>query len=374
MAQLPFAERVSSITGSLIDQIVSTLAERGGSGRADTVSFGAGSPGAEALPVGVFQRLSEIVLAEKGCPALNYGQTEGDVELRRVLLEETRRRDFSVEPEQLTITAGAMQGLDLVCKLFVDPGDIVAIECPGFSNAIATIRSYQGSLLAVPVDGDGMMVDEMARLCKEGSVLPKLIYVNPTYQNPTGASLSLDRRRKLLSFAEEIGAVVLEDDPYGWLGFDGTRLPTLYGLSGGAEWVIGVHTFSKVISPGIRVGWCVAASEVIRKMVEAKQAMDTCTNMLAQRLVAVFLREGLMEAHLEWLRQMYKAKSDAMVAALRDVFGDVPEASWTLPEGGFFVWLRLAEGIDTMDMLPIALGEGVAYVPGKAFTRRWPRE
>lgn len=368
MSGIVFAERAAGITGSFIDQIMSILPQRGGKGRKDVISFGAGSPGPDGLPGEEFREIVNAVLGEDQTPALNYGPTEGDEELRECLLAELRSRDVVVPPDQLVITAGAMQGLDLVCKLFVNPGDVVAVESPAFTNALATIASYQGSFLPVSVDEHGMVIDELAEKCRLQGCKPRLIYVNPTFQNPTGVSLSLERRRQLLSLAESCGAIVLEDDPYAWLGYQGQSMPSLYTLSGCAEWVVGVHTFSKFICPGIRVGWCLGSPEVIRRMVDAKQGMDTCTNMLGQRLIAVFLREGRLESHLKHLRAVYREKRDAMCDALDAAFGRVTGASWTVPEGGFYVWLTLPEWVDTESMFTLALDHGVAYIPGRAFT------
>lgn len=362
------AARAAVITGSFIDKIMSILPQRGGGARADVISFGDGSPGAEALPAADFSLAAQTVFSEPSCPALNYGPTEGDGELREQLLALLARLDGEIRPERLVITAGGMQGLDLVCKLFVDPGDPVIVELPAFTNTLATVASYQGDAVPVRVDGDGMVTDELAETCRLLRRRPKLIYVNPHFQNPTGATMPIERRRRLLEIAAEHGAVVLEDDPYAWLGYDGQRLPSLYRLSGEADWVIGVHTFSKVIGPGARVGWCIAAPEIVRKMVNAKQGMDTCTNMLGQRLIAVYLREGKLERRLPELRALYRRKRDAICAALGEFFGDLEGATWTHPEGGFFVWLTLPAGIDTEAMFPRAVEHGVAFVPGRAFT------
>jgi 2-aminoadipate transaminase len=367
MSEIEFARRVAGMNGSFIDEIMSLLPQRGGKGREDVISFGAGSPGPDGLPGEAFRELVLPILNEDQMPALNYGPTEGDAELRTLLLNELACRGVTVSSEQLVITAGAMQGLDLVCKLFVDRGDLVAVESPAFTNTLATLASYESEFLSVPVDENGMVVDDLAKHVDALGRKPKVIYVNPNFQNPMGVTLSIDRRHQLLSLAESYGALVLEDDPYGWLDFRGEGIPTLYMLSEFAEWVVGVHTFSKFICPGIRVGWCVASPRIIRKMVDAKQGMDTCTNMLGQRLVAAFLRNGALAEHLEYLRGVYRDKRDAMCAALEEAFGDVPGAASTYPEGGFFVWLTLPEWVDTEDMFDCALDHGVAYIPGRAF-------
>ena len=367
MSEIAFARRVAGMNGSFIDEIMSLLPQRGGQGRGDVISFGAGSPGPDGLPGKAFRDMALPVLSEDETPALNYGATEGDTELRDLLLNELANRDVTVAPDQLVITAGAMQGLDLVAKLFIDKGDLVAVESPAFTNALATFASYECDFASVSVDENGMIVDDLAEQCEVIGRRPKVIYVNPNFQNPKGVTLSLDRRHQLLSLAESYGALVLEDDPYGWLEYGGKLLPSLYMLSGSAPWVIGVHTFSKFICPGIRVGWCLGSPKIIRKMVDAKQGMDTCTNMLAQRLIAAFLRQGALENHLDYLRGVYREKRDAMCAALNESFGSVDGAASTYPEGGFFVWLTLPDWVDTEEMFESALDHGVAYIPGRAF-------
>ena len=367
MGEIAFARRVAGMNGSFIDEIMSLLPQRGGQGREDVISFGAGSPGPEGLPGKAFRDFALPVLSEDETPALNYGATEGDAELRDLLLNELANRGVTVAPGQLVITTGAMQGLDLVAKLFIDNGDLVAVESPAFTNALATFASYECDFVSVSVDENGLVVDDLAEQCGVIGRRPKVIYVNPNFQNPKGVTLSLERRQQLLSLAESYGALVLEDDPYGWLEYSGKLLPSLYILSGSAPWVVGVHTFSKFICPGIRVGWCLGSPKIIRKMVDAKQGMDTCTNMLAQRLVAAFLRQGALENHLDYLRGVYRDKRDAMCAALNESFGSVPGAASTYPEGGFFVWLTLPDWVDTEEMFDSALEHGVAYIPGRAF-------
>ena len=260
-----------------------------------------------------------------------------------------------------------MQGLDLVCKLFVGPGDLVAVESPTYTNGTATISGYEGEMLEVPGDADGMDVDALARLADEHGAPPKLIYTIPTFQNPSGTTLSLERRERLIELAADWGAVVLEDDPYSLLRFEGEDLPSLRELGAGRARVIAVHTFSKILAPGLRVGWVLAEPEVIARMVDARQSMDTCTAPPMQRLVARFLSDGLAEEHLAGLRGAYHERKLAMQEALADELGDLG-ATWTDPHGGFFLWLTLPEAIDTEALFPPRSPRAWPTSPGRAFS------
>ncbi|MBS1880390.1 MAG: PLP-dependent aminotransferase family protein [Actinobacteria bacterium] len=355
-AFLPYAARVGGLNGSEIDSSTSLLQRQ----NHDIVRLAMGSPAAEAIPSEVLGTIAaEIVGA--GAPTFDYGPTEGEAGLLTQL-----ERFTGTARERLLVTAGGMQGLDLVCKLFVDRGDVVAVEAPTYTNGSATISSYEGRLLEVPVDEDGMVVEALAELGAALPRPPKMIYAIPTFQNPSGKTLSLRRREELLALAESWGAMVLEDDPYGRLAFDGAPPPSLVSLSDEAPWVIGVQTFSKIVAPGLRVGWVEAAPAVIARMIDAKQCMDTCTNVPAQLLMERFLALGEMDAHLVRLRSIYRERKDAMMATLDAAFG-ADGATWTDPGGGFFTWVTFASPVDTRDLFEAALAAGVAYIPGDAF-------
>jgi 2-aminoadipate transaminase len=357
-----YAARARGITGSVIDSSTSLLADQ----RHDVVRLAMGSPAPEQIPSATFAELL-AELAAVGHDAFDYGPTEGDHQLRGALRAFLANHGTPVSPEQLLITSGGMQGLDLVCKLFVGPGDLVAVESPTYTNGTATIAGYEGEMLEVPGDEDGMDVDALAELVRERGVPPKLIYTIPTFQNPSGATLSLARRKQLIELAAEWDAVVLEDDPYSLLRFEGEPLTGLRELGEGRARVIAVHTFSKILAPGLRVGWVIAEPDVVARMVDARQSMDTCTAPPMQRLVARFLADGLADAHLDGLSVAYRERKGAMQRALEEELGPLG-AQWTDPHGGFFLWLTLPEPIDTQALFPAALAEGVAYIPGPAFS------
>lgn len=355
------ARRTAGITGSLIDSSMTLLQTQ----THDVVRLAMGSPGARCIPTATFDAL---LAQEAGNPdSFDYAPSEGDSRLRSALTEFLAAHYQPVSPQELLITIGGMQGIDLVCKLFIDPGDLVAVESPTYTNGTATITGYQGRILEVPADSDGMDVDSLVALVTDEPRPPKLIYTIPTFQNPAGTTLSLARRERLLELAAGWGSIILEDSPYDMLRFHGRQLPSLIELADGTVRVIGVYTFSKILAPGLRVGWVVAEPPVIELMVRARQAMDTCTNTLQQRLVAGFLASGSMEPHLELLRSEYGYRKQAMQQALRDELAHLG-ATWTDPDGGFFLWVTLPDGLDTRALFPLALEEGVAFVPGPAFS------
>lgn len=358
---LPLADRASGLVGSVIDSSTSLLQSQ----THDIVRFAMGSPAHEAIPTELLAEVGQEAIGAASPDAFDYAATEGDPALREALLEMLAGTTDATTAERLTITAGGMQGLDLACKLFVDPGDLVAVESPTYTNGSATALSYQAELLEVPVDREGMVVDELRRAGEQGR-RPKVIYTIPTFQNPSGASMSLARRQELLELARSWGSVVIDDDPYGMLRFSGQELPSLHELADGDPLVFSVRTFSKIIAPGLRVGWVDTDPSLQPLLINAKQAMDTCTNLPMQRLVAAFLRAGHLEAHLAEQRRQYRRRKEAMQAALTEHFGGI--ARWTDPEGGFFLWVTFDPPVDTEALFPVALAEGVAYIPGNAFS------
>lgn len=363
---LPLAARANDLVGSIIDSSTSLLNEQSH----DIVRFAMGSPAAEAIPADILAGLGQTTLGPAAADAFDYSATEGDPPLREALLEMLAGTSDETTADRLTITSGGMQGLDLACKLFVDPGDLVVVESPTYTNGSATALAYGAELLEVPVDDDGMVVDQLPELVEQTGRTPTVIYAIPTFQNPSGATMSLSRRHQLLELARRWGSVVIDDDPYGLLRFEGENLPTLRELGAGDPLVFSVRTFSKIIAPGLRVGWVDAAPELQQLLINAKQTMDTCANLPAQRLVAGFLTGGHLQAHLATQREEYYRRKIAMQQALEEHLGDI--ARWTDPEGGFFLWVTLdadsTNGVDTQELFKVALIEGVAFIPGPALS------
>jgi 2-aminoadipate transaminase len=355
--RLPLARRAAGLIGSPIDASTSLLARQ----THDVVSFAMGSPGAEMLP-----DLGEFARDAVSPDGLGYAASEGDPPLLEAIGAMLADWGEPCDPERLLVTAGGMQGLDLACNLFLDPGDLVAVESPTYTNGMATAISYGGEILEVPVDADGMVVEALPELAARAGRTPKLIYVIPNFQNPSGVTLSRQRRLRLLELAERWDAVILDDDPYGPLRFGGTPVPGFPELSGHGPRVVSVRTFSKLIAPGLRVGWVQADPRAIELMVAAKQAKDTCANLPAQRLVAQFLEAGRLESHLIHARNLCAERQLVMDAALAGHLGDLCE--WTDPDGGYFLWLRLPAGLDAERLSVQALAAGVAVIPGPAFS------
>lgn len=359
---LPFADRAQSLVGSVIDSSTALLAAQSH----DIVRFAMGSPAAEAIPTAALAEVSRTVLAVDRPDAFDYAATEGDMALREALVDMLEGTTDATSLDRVTITSGGMQGLDLACKLFVNPGDYVSVESPTYTNGSATALSYQARLLEIPADTDGMVVDDLVAQAERTGQRPKVIYTVPTFQNPSGATMSLARRQQLLHVAHEWGSVIIDDDPYGMLRFDGEDVPSLHELAAGDPLVFSVRTFSKIIAPGLRVGWVDTDPSLQQLLINAKQAMDTCTNLPAQRLVEGFLRGDYLTEHLATTRTAYRERKEAMQAALTEHFAGV--ARWTDPEGGFFLWVTFDPAIDTEALFEVALAEGVAYIPGNAFS------
>jgi 2-aminoadipate transaminase len=357
------AGRAVHITGSAVDNSVGLLQRYGG----EIISFGMGAAGPDAIPGPALAELAAEILHDPTRSALNYGPTEGESSLRSALLAALTSWGQPADDDSLLITSGGMQGLDLAFKMFLDPGDLVVTESPTYPNALVSIATYEGRVVECPIDERGLVVDAIPALVERAGRPLKLIYVVPNHQNPSGVTLADDRRRALVELARRHNAVVVEDDPYGQLAYDGAKHDSLYRLDGGEGTVVSVQTFSKVVAPGLRVGWVLAEPDVIRRMVAARHGMDTCTNVLGQRMVAAFMANHGLDEHIVELRERYSRKLDVMLRELKRHFGDEPGVEWTRPTGGFFVWLKLP-GVVADELLAAAMEAGVFFIPGSAFT------
>lgn len=359
---IPWSLRTDKLVGSVIDSSTSLLAAQ----KHDIVRFAMGSPASETVPAAAFAEIAGTVLT---ADAFDYAATEGDPALIKALLGYLDGVGEPTAAERLVITSGGMQGLDLACKLFVDPGDLVIVESPTYTNGTATVLSYGGDVLEAPMDRDGLIVEALPELVERAGRLPKMIYVIPNFQNPSGTTMSLSRRSMLVELAHRWGSVILDDDPYGHLRFEGQGIPGFGSLSPNDPLIFAVRTFSKMIAPGLRVGWVDADPRARQLLINAKQAMDTCTNLPAQRMVAEFIERGLLAQHLSSLSAVYRPRKMAMQAGLERHLGG--RMRTTDPEGGFFLWVTLLgedARISTHDLFEIALAEGVAYIPGPALS------
>ncbi|HWV87809.1 MAG TPA: PLP-dependent aminotransferase family protein [Capillimicrobium sp.] len=331
------------------------------------ISLAGGLPDMSVFPAEVLAKTTAQVAAEASARALQYGPTEGLDDVREAIAQVMAAEGMtSVEPDDILVTTGGQQVIDLVCRTLVDPGDVIIAEAPTYPGAVPCFGSFEADVVQIAMDADGMRVDELEetldRLEGEGR-RPKFIYTIPTFHNPGGVTMSLPRRKRLVEVARERELLVLEDNPYGLLRYEGDPLPTLYSLDGG-DFVIYLGTFSKILSAGIRVGWAVAPGPVYQKLNIGKQAADLCSSSLSQLFVATYFRSGLWADQLTRFKEVYRRRRDVMLDALAEFFG--PEAAWTRPEGGLFLWATLPDYIDTTDLLVRALEDDVAFVPGRA--------
>jgi 2-aminoadipate transaminase len=355
-----FAERTTVMRSSAMRDLMAITA------RPEVISLAGGLPDTSTFPASTFAAQMTRIAQESAAEALQYGPTEGFAETVDCIVQVMGAEGMLPDPDDVIVTTGGQQAIDLVCKTLLDPGDVVVCEAPTYPGAVPVFCSYQAEVVQIECDADGMRIEELeavlARLDGEGR-RPKFVYSVPSFQNPAGVTLSLERRQRLVELARQRELLVVEDSPYGLLRFGGEPLPPLYQLDGG-DFVIYVGTFSKILSPGIRLGWAVAPPPVMEKIVLGKQAADLCTSTLTQYFVREYFAEGRWREYVESLVEIYRGRRDVMVESLREHFP--AQASWTEPEGGLFIWATLPDYIDTGDLLAKALREDVAFVPGQA--------
>ncbi|HWX97410.1 MAG TPA: PLP-dependent aminotransferase family protein [Solirubrobacteraceae bacterium] len=361
-----FAARTRGMKSSAMREMMA-LTER-----TDVISLAGGLPDTSTFAPELYAKLMSSVAAESTARALQYGPTEGMESTVECIVEVMAAEGTIIDPGEVIVTTGGQQVIDLVCKTFIDPGDVIVAEAPTYPGAVPTFSAYQAEVEQIEMDGDGMPIDALEavldRLQTEGR-RPKFIYTIPNFHNPGGVTMSLARRRRLVEVARERELLVLEDNPYGLLRYEGEPLPTLYSLDaqavgrgGTSDLVIYLGTFSKILSPGLRLGWAVAPRAVLEKLNLGKQGADLCSSPMTQLFVAAYFSDRDWRDYLETLKSLYRRRRDVMLEALEEHFGG--RASWTRPEGGLFIWATLAGDVDTTDLL--ARSEGVAFVPGRA--------
>ena len=334
--------------------------------RPEVISLAGGLPDTSTFPADSFAGVMQSIAAERLARALQYGPTEGAAEVKACIGEVMAAEGMRVDAGDLLVTTGGQQVIDLVCKTLLDPGDVVMAEGPTYPGAVPTFSAYQADVVQIEMDADGMRVDlleaRLDEMAAQGRT-PKFIYTIPSFQNPAGVTMSLERRRRLVVLARSRELLVLEDNPYGLLRYEGEPLPTLRSLDGG-EYVIYLGTFSKILSAGLRLGWAAAPRAVLEKMNLGKQGADLCSSSLTQHFVAGYFAHGDWRRYVADLCEHYRRRRDVMLAALEEHLP--PEATWTRPQGGLFVWATLPDYIDTTDLLARALRDNVAFVPGRA--------
>ncbi len=332
--------------------------------RPEVISLAGGLPDTSTFPPETFAAEMGRIARDSVAEVLQYGPTEGLESLREQIVGIMAAEGMRIDAMDVTVTTGGQQAIDLVTKALIDPGDILICDAPTYPGAIPTFCSYEAEVIQIECDGDGMRIDlleeTLAELESRGR-RPKFIYSVPTFQNPGGVTLSLERRRRLVEIARENEILVIEDNPYGLLRYEGESLPTLYSLDGGA-YVVYIGTLSKILSAGLRIGWVVSPTPIREKVVLGKGAADLCTSTLTQDFAAEYFRAGRWREYVEDLIGIYRSRRDAMTGAMSEYFPH--GASWTRPEGGLFVWATMPEVINTEDLLAKALTKSVAFVPG----------
>ncbi|MCC6049764.1 MAG: PLP-dependent aminotransferase family protein [Thermofilum sp.] len=360
-AERRFSARAGALRSSKVRELLKWI------GR-DVISLGGGVPDPASFPMEEIRRIILDVLEERGAAALQYAPTEGLDELRGEIARFMSRRGVRAGEENVLVTSGSQEALELIARVFIDPGDPVLSENPTYLGAIQAFAVYGPRMVGVPMDEAGLRVDAMEtalkRLGGEGS-RAKLAYLIPTCQNPTGRTMSVERRRAVLELAEEHDFLVVEDDPYSYFYLDGVEPPSLKSVDGSGR-VIYVSTVSKILAPGLRLGWVVADEEIVEKLAIAKQGVTLQSPTLSMYVLLEALKRGLVDRQLPKLKEIYRVRRDAMLEALETY---MPEGvRWTRPSGGMFVWLEAPERVDMDALLPLALTKyKVAYVPGSAF-------
>jgi 2-aminoadipate transaminase len=360
-----YALRTQNMKGSMIRELLKFTQ------LPEVISFAGGMPAPEIFPINEFSEASARVFKNHGQEALQYGTTDGYLPLREMIARHTNKYGIKVTAENIMITNGSQQALDLIGKIFINPGDRILVETPTYLGALQAWATYNAQFTTVPSDEDGIQVDNLEKALRAG---PKFMYVLPNFQNPTGVTIPLERRLRLVELADKYGVPIIEDDPYGQLRFEGEHIPAVEVLddrmrndngccySGN---VIYLSTFSKILAPGIRIAWVVATPEIIQKLVMAKQGADLHSSTFNQILTYEVARHGFITEHVKTIIRVYRERRDIMLEELEK---NMPQyTKWTHPQGGLFLWVTLPEGFNTTDLLKKAVEKKVAFVPGFSF-------
>jgi 2-aminoadipate transaminase len=367
-----YALRMLRVKGSTIRELLKMTQ------RPEVISFGGGLPAPEVFPVEKFKQACHTVLEEHGAQALQYGATEGYEPLRETIANNLARYGILAKAENVLITSGSQQALDLIGKLLINSGDRVLVEAPTYLGALQAFNLYGAQFISVPVDDDGLRVEKMEAALR---LRPKFMYILPNFQNPTGVTLSEERRRFLIFLADRYGIPIIEDDPYGQLRYEGEHIAPLVVLDhqnirGGTGLTPGnvlyLSTFSKTLAPGIRLAWIVAPAEVIARLALLKQSADLQTATFNQMVAYEVEKDGFLNQHVKLIRNVYRKRRDVMLASLQEFFPH--EVTWTHPQGGLFLWVTMPQGTECRSLFRAALAEDVAFVPGDCFYADDPAE
>ncbi|MBD3170509.1 MAG: aminotransferase class I/II-fold pyridoxal phosphate-dependent enzyme [candidate division Zixibacteria bacterium] len=355
ISQWTLSKRSGQVKASIIREILKITS------KPNVISFAGGLPAPELFPVEEIKAACQRVLEKYGPPSLQYSLSFGIIELRRWLAEYISKRGFKVEEDEILITGGSQQGLDIIGRVFLEEGAVVLTETPTYLGALQAFDVYQTRYVAVDMDNDGMIVDQVEEKIKKHN--PRFLYVVPDFQNPSGITMSNERRGDLVQLAQKYNIPIVDDNPYHELRFKGEAPDSLKAVGG--DHVIQLGTFSKTISPGLRIGWMCAKREICYAFERLKQGADLHTNTFAQYVVYEYLASGAFEKHVEKIKNAYSERRDVMIKAMEENFPD--SVSFTKPDGGLFLWVTLPEHVSATDLLEKAVEKGVAYVPGNPF-------
>lgn len=355
-----YADRAQGVAASEIRELLKFTM------RPEVISFAGGLPHPKTFPVEDIYRIAQSVLFNSSDEALQYTTTEGHIELRKFLAARERSVGVFAGVEEILVTSGSQQGLELISKTLLNPNDKVIVEEPSYIGGISAFNLYQSQLLPIALEEDGPDLGDLEAILKKSERPPKFFYAIPTFQNPSGITYSKSKRKELAEISAEHDLIIVEDNPYAKLRFKGESKKSIKYYA--PDSTIYLSTFSKILSPGFRMAWICAPKELVRKLVIVKQATDLCSSTFLQMITYQLLRRGLIDKHIPWIAALYKEKCDMMLDAMDEYFP--PDVTWTRPEGGMFIWVTLPEHVDTKKMFDDALKNNVAYVHGGAFYTR----
>jgi len=359
-----YPERVKKMPKSIIRELLKMTQNP------EIISFGGGLPDPKTFPIEALEKITDDVYNGKGVEALQYGSTEGYKGLRFELSKWMSREGIKAPIENILPISGSQQGLDFFGKLFIEKGNRIIVEEPSYLGALQAFSFYEPEFIGVPLDENGIRTDMLEDKLKKFECSIKFMYLVPDFHNPAGVTLSHDRRKKIIELAEKYNIIVIEDSPYRELRYKGEDIPSIYALAqaDGINNIISLRTFSKTISPGLRIGWITADNEVIDTLIKLKQGADLCSPVVNQIITAELLKNWSLENHIEEIKENYSGKRDLMLDCLDKYMPKHPEVEWTRPEGGLFLWLSMPEQVDTYEMFTRAVEqEKVAFIPGSAF-------
>jgi len=357
-----FSARSKSLKSSEIRELLKLTQSPG------FISLAGGLPSPQAFPVDIIHECIEKVFNTNINDALQYGTTEGLTHLRNVLAKRMReKKNIDCELHDILITSGAQQALSFIAFNLLDPGDTYITSAPTYLGALQAFHAYQGNCECIPLNDEGIDIASLRRNLKRlhrTGITPKFLYAVATFQNPSGESISLEHRKELIEIASEYDFLIIEDDPYGELVFEGEPIPSIKSLDTKGR-VIYIGTFSKVLAPGFRLAWVIASEEIINKFALTKQSSDLCSNMFVQYIAYEYIKGGYLDKQIQYIKQLYRHKRDVMIKALEEYFPE--NAKWTVPGGGMFLWVTLPKNVNTRLMFKRAVAKKVAYVVGDAF-------